>query len=756
MLRAAVDARNRRDKGLTPMRRREYVWTHGLDGEQTGVVGHGFFDLWTDERLDQSEQLGFEIAADNPKAYLLAEDLELSHRGRSFYISELEESRQGPRTTVKVEADALWYRLGEITVVGSLLLTSVTPSAGLQQILRPSGWTQGPATTTSTDQFSMEQEDKSVLALLRTWAKITGRTLTFNTSTRSVDLVDERGADLGLAFRYGRNVTNVRRRRRPPALTVLYPFGADDLTIAGINGGVPFVEDFSYYTARGLDLTTARELYTRSKVWADSSFIRDVDLLPAAEARLAIESQGFRTYELGVLDLSEMSGASEVAAVADRVQVFDPSFDEDVAATVSRVRRHWLQPWRNRIELSTLPDPIRDAAASTSRGSRSAEWIQFVGPIGALYQIRNDGDYTTNRIPLAFREGGRANFHLDLNAVGVGAGIMHVEVVNAVDDAAQFRTLDLDYTDGDPVRALLSWATEDLLGSYDFRVRVTTTATGGPDPANGVDIAADADGESSWWIMAQGAVQETPAAANSARFDYVSDAAQSFTIPDGVTELEYEIVAAGSHGGGLGCKLVFRRDVTPGTVYDVYAPAEGNARPDFSGLGGWPGGADTGPGIFGDAGGGGGYAAVIPAGGTITDAVAVTGAGGGVGSHGGGQGGDGGYLQGEAGGTEAEDGGGGTQTAGGAAGDGAAGDGAPGTQGAGGVGGGGTGSWETGGGGAGWFGGAGGGAGGAVFFRGGAGGGGSSRLPGDAFDIEIVEGFNDGDGYVEFRWETPT
>ncbi len=721
-------------------------------------------DLYHDERLDQSEVLGFTIPARSAKAYLLAEDVELEWRGRAFYIDELEDERVAERTTITVEANAIWYRLGDETYVGSLLLNAVTAAAGLATILDGSGWSVGSATSTDATTFSLEMQDQTLLAIIRGWAKITAKSVVWNTAERTVDLVDNRGIDRGLGFRYRRNVERIRRRRRPPAVTVLYPYGADGLSIAGVNGGVPYLEDFSFYTDQGITLTVARERYTRTRIWSDTSFVRDTDLLAAAEARLAALADGGVTYELGVVDLTELVPAeSEAIRVGDTVRVQDPDFVADVRTTVVRVKRYPLDPKRNIVELAAIPNPLTDPTSAGSRPSSSQAWIMFTGPVSADFQIRNDGTFITNRIPLLFREGGRANFHLDLFATGVGAGTMTVEVLEAESSVVAFKTLSVPYTDGSTARATMSWATEELSGQYDWRVRVTTVADGGPDPAAGVDIALDFGAEASFWILAQGAVQQVPTLANTERFDYTG-AVQTFTVPDNVTEVTIETVGSQGAGptsggfpqtGGLGGRITATFGVVPGAVYDVYVGGPG-----------WPNGGGGDGTAIGNAGGpGGGASYVIPTGGAFTSAIVVAPGGGGAGFRYVGYGvddgaGAGGLFTGgdglhATGATQFLPGLGDT-TGGASFGE----DGDTDGLGFGGSAGDTTNSFAepAGGGGGGWHGG--GGAGqatgnGAGGGRGG-GGGGSGWIAAGALDVIVADGSNgDGDGYVVFSWETP-
>jgi len=168
---------------------------------------------------------------------------------------------------------------------------------------------------------------------------------------------------------------------------------------------------------------------------------------------------------------------------------------------------------------------------------------------------------------------------------------------------------------------------------------------------------------------------------NIQRFGYVSDAMQSFVVPDDVTELLVKIWGpgggsgnySGSGGGGPGGFSTGLLTVTPGeTLY--LAVGSGGDRPISAtgngGLGGWPGG---GFGARGDAsGGGGGGLSGIFSTNTLTQGDALIIAGGGGGSTGFGNfgaGGGGGDTGGSGAGTSGK---GGTQIAGGLNGNGTA------------------------------------------------------------------------------------
>jgi hypothetical protein len=463
---------------------------------------------------------------------------------------------------------------------------------------------------------------------------------------------------------------------------------------------------------------------------------------------------------MGVIDLSELSGIAENVEAGDKVRVADPDFDIDVRTSVVRFYRDHLDSTNNEVELASLEDPLDLDSNTSGRGQSGENWEQFSGPVRGTYQVRNDATHTVARIPLRFRAGGYANVHADLRLVGVGAGTATVWVYDAETDATVHRVTTIAYTDGGTVHASLDFALENLSGAYDFRLRVTTAATGGAGGAKGVNIAPDVEDVASFYILAQGAVRETPVADNSVTYDFTG-AVQEFVVPDNVTEIIVQ--ATGGSGGdtgdggtpGAGGSVMATFPVVPGAVYDVVVGGAGH--------GNIPSPATTYPngGAGGDTGsdsgaGGGGSSDIRPTGTTIASALIVAGGGGGT-SEGanGGVGGAGGFYAGQNGlsalGAYAA---GATQSAGGSGGTG--GGGADGSFGQGGDGGGSGSAFDGGGGGGGggWYGGEGGSIDGSG--TGGVGGGGGSGwCDPSGSDLWIEDGVNSGNGQIVISWEDP-
>lgn len=753
---------------------RELVWTYGLDGVQSGVVSHGLLSLVTDSTLDGAETLTLELPADDPKVSLLQEGGELRHRDTWWIIDELVQERNGSRQTVKVEAVARWAELGNYTHIGTLAVADQTVADGGAQILDGTDWTVG-GDTPDTGDHTWEDINVSALTAVRAWARITGTFVVFDTVNRTVDWVTSRGTDVGVAFSYGRNIKGLTRRHRAPTVTELWAFGAYGLTVAGLTGE-PYLEDYSWYTDRGLSLSEARDRYRKMKVWIDFSIIRDTDLLTAAQAQLAAEN-GFETVDIDIVDVSSITGLGNDLLPGDTVRAIDPILGDELVTTVTRARRDWLDPAKGSVDLSTSPQVVGDPQSTGAGNQAVVDWNQFTGRIGGTYLIRNDGTWTLARVPLRFGSAGRAHMTFSCEIVGVGAGEATVWLYDATDDVT-LKSATVSYTSGQRIPVTISAAVTDTIGRHDYRARITTEASGGPSGTAGVNVPADEDDVAGFWVMAQGAVQETPPPVESEVFDFTG-AVQEFVVPDGVTEVTIE--CRGASGGTSSTVYVGERSggaivsglvpVVPGTTLDVYVggqpvgPGDDGSLSEPNYVGGWPNGGDgfVAPSTAAQGGGGGGATFVAADGDGIGDARICAGGGGGMGYYSPSLpehkvGGSGGVFLGGAGGIDSYGGGGATQFAGGAAG---ANDSTPNPT-AGSAGQGGTSGQNNnkfgGGGGGGRYGGGGGGCqdlGASPWEVAAGGGGGSGWIDPDVSDVQITDGGNLGHGQVTISWEEP-
>lgn len=733
------------------MAKKTLIWVYNIFGVRTNAIVAT--DLEMDERLFQSYTIKFSIPAQHPKAMHLTLDQLLVINGERFFVQKIDKVRDGPQTDLIVYGEATWMQLCERKITGSFVLDAATAREGLYAALSGTGWLMGEITPDAYPR-AFEATDATVLDIIWQWAKVCACELSFDNIGSHVNMLPKVGADLGLGFRYGRNLVGIKREEKGPTVTKMWVFGRNDLSIENLAGGAQYIEDYTYFTDQGQTLDYARYWHRKEDVYRDDSFIEDGPLYNAAMARLATLSHPQVSYSLSVIDLSALTGLTENEyRIGDTVHVADEVLGIDVVARVTRTVRYPADPSRNQIELSAGEILLPDPSTSTARENTTQSWELFesrnwLGP----KQIRTFSTIL-NRIGLRAIEGAEWIVGFALSGTGAGTGTITIQPIDDETGVALWPQRSFAVVSGTPFNWFWSYGQKNVpAGGHIMVIR-------GLASSGGLNIAPL---ESAFWVHARGITRENVTLTTSVRFDYLDNGGvgviRQWTVPDDVFEVMIEV-----HGGGSGShnnapgptgggKVVAKFPVLGGQVYDIYVGGVGTY-----GIGGaWPNGGN-GHNAFGAPHGGGGGASsdVRPAGTGPAEALIMAAGAGGI-SEGGIPGGIGGFLgggNGEPGGRN-EPGYGASQTAGGT-------NPGYGTNGSFWQGGDGTGghsafSYPGGGGGGGWYGGATAGYSlNGLAAQAGGGGGGSGWMHNSGWDLEYEDGENFYHGYIIISWEPP-
>lgn len=401
------------------------VWVYGLDGEQAGSIVNPA-ELQIEERLQESETLSFTVRADDPKAYLVGPDRMLRYDGRRYRITDLADVRSGARVVTQVTAEALFVDLLGSWVRNGFSMVSKSISEGLGLLLAGTGWTVGSVESDGGTYSRNVEADATVLAEVRFWASLCGREIEWDTEAKTVSLVVAQGEDRGLGFRWGRNLTNVKRTTLPPEATRLYGYGANGLSFAKVNPtGKPYVENFSYYTAKGLTLTEARAQFTREQIWTDDRYLLATNLYDAAVARVAQISQPRVAYECSVVDLSGLTGAVETFAIGDVVRVVDDPLGVSLTTRIVRRVTTPARPASNAVELSFLAPGLGGASTGSSTSSTQGQFALLVDQNLSSLTL-NSGLTTIHGLALSFNSTGNLVMGLELDGTATGTGTLTV------------------------------------------------------------------------------------------------------------------------------------------------------------------------------------------------------------------------------------------------------------------------------------------------------------------------------------------
>lgn len=517
----------------------ELVWVYGLDGDQAGVIADPL-DLVVEERLQESETLSFTIRATDPKAYLIGPDRLVRYDGRRYRITDVADVRSGASVVTQVVAEASWIDLLGLYLPAGTAIIGQTITAGATALLAGTGWTVGTVDSPGGTFSRSIETETTVLSELRFWASLVGRELEFDTETSEVSFLSSQGEDRGLGFRWGRNLTQVKRTTLPPEATRLYPVGANDLTPKAVNPtGKAYVEDFSYYTGQGLTLAEAQANFTRSQYWRDERYLTATNLYDAAVERLATLAQPRVAYELSVVDLSGLTGSVETFNIGDTVRVVDEPLGVSLTTRIVRKVATPLEPARNAVELSFLAPGLSGAATQGGAGGGgSAGFALLVDQNLAAFTL-GAGLFQVHALELSFAAQGNLVLGYELDGTATGSGTVTVRFFWGTDQVGP--TVRQDFAAGN-FHLSIPDSLAGLEGSRTLYVRAQVTSGAGT-----IAIAVDA---SRFYVLASGIVggginNDTEVSVNDsvtitadATTDQVNAATQTPTLVDEDDEVD--------------------------------------------------------------------------------------------------------------------------------------------------------------------------------------------------------------------------
>jgi phage minor structural protein len=370
-----------------------HEWVNGTNGQPGGwepIVGdpqnfeitrHGEplrviqdVDWVLEDRDDSTNQL--RVTTTLAEADGVEEEQELIFQNRRFVVFGVERDRHADRATIVADE-------AQVELAGHVLkdfeFNSWTAMEALEHALRDTRWTPGEVANVRYGRAQFE--DLTILEACHFLANHQDAYVTFDSLRRRVNLSTTRGTAHEHVFTYGRELANIEKESEAPVTTVIYPTGADDMTIKSVNGGRDYVEDYGYYTSKGIRLADARRWYRKVDYWDDNRYEIPENMKRDAEKRLAEEAYPAVTYTLVAEATTSVDGTDDFDLTAiglgDRVYVWDEEIDTKLVAEVSAVTTSSDQS-QNELVLSSLPVSFGGPSTGGRRGSG-----QFFGDSGS-------------------------------------------------------------------------------------------------------------------------------------------------------------------------------------------------------------------------------------------------------------------------------------------------------------------------------------------------------------------------------------
>ncbi|NDK31175.1 phage tail spike protein [Nesterenkonia haasae] len=311
-------------------------------------------DWVLEDREDSTNQLRVTVSLASAEG--VKTEQEVIFKGRKFAITGLDRDRADDLALLI--ADEVQAELADL-ILPTFKSVAWTLEAAMEAALQNTRWTIG---SLNGARFPVvDFEEISVLEALQFLARHQDARLVFDSLRRRVSILEQPGQLLEKVFTYGRQLTNIEKEERAPKTTVIRPTGADGLTIASVNNGVPYVEDYGYYTSQGISLSNARARYKKEDYWEETRYEDAENLKRDALNRLKDEAHPQITYTLTAAATTAVDGEDDFDLgelhLGDQVHVWDQQIDAKLKAEVTAVTTS-SDSSQNQLVLSYLPESL--------------------------------------------------------------------------------------------------------------------------------------------------------------------------------------------------------------------------------------------------------------------------------------------------------------------------------------------------------------------------------------------------------------
>jgi len=353
----------------------EFIEIKNVDRQLTALLApdvDGIKDCYLDVRLNAESTLTFFLPMISEKWEEIVPECLIIVGGREYTILhdeaiDIERDQQG-KIWGKVMAQESWKKLGKQylesginnvpgetpTELGVTILSGGIPAGGysagsagsaLTYLLAGSGWTLDVCDVIGT--HDLETEKESLLANIQKVQEIWGGYLVWDSLNHKVSLRAESIWQnyTGFQIMYRKNLKHITRTDNNNLVTRLYAFGQDGLDISSVNGGVKYLENFSYTSNVYVDTYENQEI-------SDPQELKD-----KTTEELGKICKPRYTYRVGMVDLRTLPEYShEDFSLGDMVDVIDQELGFDVKVRIIRHKYNLFQPWKCELEIGDFQE----------------------------------------------------------------------------------------------------------------------------------------------------------------------------------------------------------------------------------------------------------------------------------------------------------------------------------------------------------------------------------------------------------------
>lgn len=325
------------------------------------------YDIIVTGEINGEDTLTFSIPFRDSKRKYLENEKKIQIVDDIYKVRTITDVKDSTGNTVtQVYAEAEFYDLTFSVRKEEKKFDAEMADVAMAYALADTEWSVGTVNVTSKRTWT--SSEKNALSILRSVANLHGGDLVFDCPNRLVHLLTVNGKDSGALFAYKKNMKSIERVVDTRSLvTRLYATGANGMTFADINGGKPYLEDFTYY--KEVRITTLD----------CSSFTNPYQMKEYTAMRLAEYCKPSVSYVLNAMDLSVLTGYEHEAwNLGDYVRVEDKDLGLSVTTRIVRREYNLQEPWNTVLELSTT---LKNLGSSVSSIDTIADALEGTGMV---------------------------------------------------------------------------------------------------------------------------------------------------------------------------------------------------------------------------------------------------------------------------------------------------------------------------------------------------------------------------------------
>jgi phage minor structural protein len=325
------------------------------------------YDIIVTGEINGEDTLTFSIPFRDSKRKYLENEKKIQIVDDVYKVRTITDVKDSTGNTVtQIYAEAEFYDLTFSVRKEEKKFDAETADVAMAYALADTEWSVGTVNVTSKRTWT--STEKNALSILRSIANLHGGDLVFDCPNRLVHLLTVNGKDSGALFAYKKNMKSIERVVDTRSLvTRLYATGANGMTFADINGGKPYLEDFTY--SKEVRITTLD----------CSSFTNPYQMKEYTAMRLAEYCKPSVSYVLNAMDLSVLTGYEHEAwNLGDYVRVEDKDLGLSVTTRIVRREYNLQEPWNTVLELSTT---LKNLGSSVSSIDTIADALEGTGMV---------------------------------------------------------------------------------------------------------------------------------------------------------------------------------------------------------------------------------------------------------------------------------------------------------------------------------------------------------------------------------------